>query len=54
MILQHPPFAVLNVNRNGCNALLNIEDSDGMIPVINISGARGDRIGYKKSIISIL
>lgn len=54
MILQHPPFAVRNANRNGCNALLNIEDSDGMIPVINRSGARGDRIGCKASMISIL
>lgn len=47
MILQLPPFAVRKVRRNGCNALLNIDDSDGTIPVIITPGVSGDRIGYK-------
>lgn len=45
MILQLPPLAVRNASRKGCSALLKIDDSDGMIPVIRTLGARGDRIG---------
>jgi len=53
MILQVPPFAVLKVRRKGCNALLNIDDSEGTIPVMSTSGVRGDRIGYRRNIASI-
>jgi hypothetical protein len=52
MILQVPPFAVLKVRRKGCNALLNIDDSEGTIPVMSTSGVRGDRIGYRRNIAS--
>lgn len=47
MIFKHPPLAVLNARRKGCKALLNIDESDGIIPVIRTIGAKGDRIGYK-------
>lgn len=47
MILQTPPLAVLKARRKGCSALLNIDDSEGMIPVMRTPGARGDRIGWK-------
>lgn len=47
MILQVPPFAALKVRRKGCNALLNIDDSEGTIPAMRTPGAKGDRIGYK-------
>lgn len=47
MTLQVPPFAALNVRRKGCNALLNIDDSEATIPVMRTPGVRGDRIGYK-------
>lgn len=53
MILQFPPFAVLKVSLKGCNALLNIDDSEGTIPVMSTPGVRGDRIGYRWNIVSV-
>lgn len=47
MILQLPQPVVLKARRKGCSALLNIDDSDGMIPAIRMLGARGDRIGWE-------
>ena len=47
IILQIPPFVVRKARRNGCNALLNIDDSDGIIPEMRTPGASGDRIGWK-------
>ena len=47
MIFKHPSLNVLNARRKGCSALLNIDESGGMIPVIRTVGAKGDRIGKK-------
>lgn len=50
MILQLPQPVVLKARRKGCSALLNIDDSDGMIPAIRMLGARGDRIGWESEV----
>jgi hypothetical protein len=53
MILHLPPSLVLNVSRKGCNALLKIEDSDGIIPVIISRGSSGRGMGCYNNKISI-
>jgi len=47
IILLVPPFVVLKVRRRGCSALLNIDDSEGTMPMMRTPGDKGDRIGYK-------